>query len=195
MLNFDPFLSEYDSGPVSDQCVPLKKAPHPVLVFRKSQTTWRKRHWKPGFYSASQISGKPIVSHQPMSFRRLGGYLAALEHIIKYFSACHLLSFSCLKQVNIAKMDALEKDDPSTWEALKTGKTFVAKSEYPFINLFTDQAFKQEIKGLKQHGGVVGLTQDAEALDRLVTTTPHLAHIAREYLNSFLSPSKATLPI
>ena len=68
----------------------------------------------------------------------------------------------------------------------------MAKSEVSFTHLFTDQTLEQEIKGLKRHGGIVGLTQDAAALDRLVTTTPHLAHIVKEYLNSFPLPSKAT---
>ena len=50
----------------------------------------------------------------------------------------------------------------------------VAKSDVPFTRLFTDQTLEQEIKMLKRHGGIVGLSQDDTALDRLVTTTPHL---------------------
>ena len=38
---------------------------------------------------------------------------------------------------------------------------------------------------LKRHGGIVGLSQDDSALDRLVTTTPHLCRLVRQYLNSF----------
>ena len=120
------------------------------------------------------------------------GYLAALEIIIKYFFARDLLNYSRLMPVHLAQMNALEKDDPSTWEALKSGDFVVAKSKVPFTHPFTDQTLEQEIKGLKWHGGMVGLTQDAAALDRLVTTTPHLVHIVKEYLNSFPSPSKAT---
>ncbi len=33
----------------------------------------------------------------------------------------------------------------------------------------------QKIKGLKRHGGTAVLSQDETALDRLITTTPHLA--------------------
>ena len=61
----------------------------------------------------------------------------------------------------------------------------MAKSDVAFTCLFTDQTLKQEIKILKRHGGIVGLSQDNSALDRLVTTTPHLSHIVRQYLNSF----------
>ena len=39
--------------------------------------------------------------------------------------------------------------------------------------MFTDQTLEQEIKCLNDHGGMVGLSQDEVALDRLVTTTSH----------------------
>ena len=40
----------------------------------------------------------------------------------------------------------------------------VAKSEIPFTCLFTDQTLEREIKVLKRHGGMVGLSQDEETL-------------------------------
>ena len=63
--------------------------------------------------------------------------LAALENIIKYFFAHDLLNFARLMPVHLAQTHALEKDDPVTWEALKSGELFVAKSEAPFTRLFT----------------------------------------------------------
>ena len=35
---------------------------------------------------------------------------------------------------------------------------------------------------LKRHGGIAGLSQDDSTLDWLVTTTPHLSRIVRQYL-------------
>ena len=116
------------------------------------------------------------------------GYLAALENFIKYFFAHNLLNYARLMPVYLAQMNALEREDPETWEALKCRDFVVAKSEVPFTCLFTDQALEQEIKGLKRHGGMVGLSQDEVALDRLVTTTPHVARIVKQFLNDF-SPS------
>ena len=119
---------------------------------------------------------------------RLGdweGYLAALENIIKYFFAQDLLNYSRLMPVHLAQMNALEKDDSVTWEALKSRDFVVAKSEVPFTRLFTGQTLEQEIKMLKRHGGIVGLSQDDSALDRLVTTTSYLSPTVRQYLNSF----------
>jgi len=55
-----------------------------------------------------------------------------------------------------------------------------------------NQALEQEIKVLKKHGGIVGLSQDERALDRLVTITPQLAHMVEQYLHGF--PSHGTSP-
>lgn len=73
-------------------------------------------------------------------------------------------------------MNALDQNEPPTWEALKSSNFVVAKSDIPFTNLFTDQTLEQEIKMLKRHSGMVVFSQDEAALDRLVTITPHLTH-------------------
>eukprot|EP00745_Piridium_sociabile_P026490 TRINITY_DN4236_c0_g2_i1.p3 TRINITY_DN4236_c0_g2~~TRINITY_DN4236_c0_g2_i1.p3 ORF type:complete len:188 (-),score=36.94 TRINITY_DN4236_c0_g2_i1:1928-2491(-) len=113
------------------------------------------------------------------------GYLAALENLIKYFFARDLFNYARLMPIHLAQMNALEKNDPATWEALKSGDFVVAKSEIPFSTLYTDQALEQQIKELKRHGGIVGLSQDEAALDRLVTTAPRLAHMVKQYLSCF----------
>jgi len=61
----------------------------------------------------------------------------------------------------------------------------MAKSEVPFTCMFTDQTLEQEIKTLKRHDGIVGLSPDEGVLDRLVTITPHLAQIVQQYLTAF----------
>ena len=68
----------------------------------------------------------------------------------------------------------------------------VAKSDIPFTFLFVDQTLEQQIKILKQHGGMDGLSQDEVALDRLVTITPHLSHLVRQFLNAFPKTSTSS---
>eukprot|EP00794_Sanderia_malayensis_P013223 gene13223-14573_t len=84
--------------------------------------------------------------------------------------------------VNLTQINALEKDDPETWNALKSCEFMVAK----------DQALRQEIKKLKVHGCVVGLSTDEGALDRLVTTIPYLADLVNQYLSTFPKASQAS---
>jgi len=93
--------------------------------------------------------------------------------------------------VHLAQMNALEQDDPATWEALKSGDFVVAKSEIPFTHFFTDQTLEQEIKKLKRHVVWYG-SQDDAALDRLVITTPSLSHLVQQFLNSVPKASKSS---
>ena len=128
-----------------------------------------------------------------MSYWRLPlrglGRLPILVNIIKYFLAHDILNYVRLMPVHLAQMNALENDDPVTWKAQKSGDFVVAKSDVAFTRLFTDQTLVQEIKMLNCHGGIVGLSQYDSALGRLVTTTPHLSRIVRQYLNSFAQTS------
>ena len=121
-----------------------------------------------------------------LAFQGTGeGYIAALEKIIKYFFAHDLLNYVCLMPAHLAQMNALENDDTVTWEALKSRDFIVVTPDVSFTRSFTDQTLEQEIKMLKRHGWIVGLSQDNSALDMLVTTTPHLSRIVRQCLNSF----------
>ena len=116
-------------------------------------------------------------------------YLAALESMVKYFYARDLLNYARLMPVYLAQMASLETESPETWQALKEGDFVVSKSEVPSTKLFTDQTLEQEIKGLKRHGGMVGLSQDEGALDRLITTLPLTARLVAQYLATFPNSS------
>ena len=100
--------------------------------------------------------------------------LAAIDRVVKYFAAFDLVNYFRLMPVHLAQMHELKTTDPLTWEALKNGDFVVTKSMKAFCNVFTDQGLEQEIKALKQHGALPGITQDEAALDRFVTTAPHL---------------------
>ena len=66
-----------------------------------------------------------------------------------------------------------------------SGDFVVQKSDIPFTSLFTDQALEQEIKILKRHGGIKGVTQDENVLDRLVATMPVLSRIVKSFMGGF----------
>ena len=76
--------------------------------------------------------------------------------------------------VHLAQINALEQEDLMAYEALKSEDFVVAKSEILFTRLFTDQTLEQELKVLKRHGGMFGLSQDEAALDHLFVTSLHL---------------------
>ena len=209
MLRLKDIFSAVSPGPVRVQCTALKTAlhqrnPEMVDIFNNVQS-WYVGQLKMHIEDKENIGElaqfflqylQQVESLlQLISACRSGdweGYLAALENNIKYFFAHDLLNYARLMPIHLGQMNALEQDDPATWNALETGDFVVAKSVVPFTRLFTDQTLEQEIKELKRHGGMVGLSQDDAALDRLVTTTPHLAHIVRQYLNSFPQSNKSS---
>jgi hypothetical protein len=111
-------------------------------------------------------------------------YLAALEDLIKYFFAHDLLNNARLMPVHLAQMFALEQEDPATWNALKSGDFVVRKSGVPFTCLYTDQALEQQIKLLKKHGGMIGLSTDEGALQRLIAIAPRLKNMVHTFMSS-----------
>ena len=208
MMRFDSIFSATQTGPLRVQCAAFKKAlhersPDTVKIYDDIQSKFSENlelHAEGedigelAQFFIQYLEQVESLLHL-ISACRSGdweGYLAALENLIKYFFARDLLNYARLMPVHLALMDALRQDDPATWEALKSGDFVVTKSEVAFTSLFTDQTLEQEIKGLKRHGGMVGLSQDESALDRLVTTIPHLARIVKQYLNSFPQGSKSS---
>ena len=190
MLRFDSIVSKLPKEQIEVQSSALKdklqeRKPEMVEIFKDIQL-WYTANVKP------QESDKDIGEfaqfmteylHQVESLLHLvsacragdwEGYLASLENLIRYFFARDHLNYARLMPVHLAQMNALEEDDPETWNSLKSGAFVVAKSDIPFSHLFIDQALEQEMKKLKGHGGIVGLSRDEAALDRLVTITPIL---------------------
>ena len=104
--------------------------------------------------------------------RDLEASLTLLDKV-KYYLATDLPNYFRDIPIYLAEMCNLQKNDPATWERLK--KDFVVtKSTEAFCNLFVDQALEQEIKELKRHGHLPGLTQDEDAMNRFITIAPHL---------------------
>ena len=89
-------------------------------------------------------------------------------------------------------MNQLKNDEPEVWMSLVAGEFVVNKSGIPFSSLFTDQALEQEIKHLKRHGGIVGISQNEDALHRIMLATPHISNIVRSYLDSFSGHTETT---
>ena len=208
MCRFDDISHSLQTEPLRAQCCDLKNALHQsspdiVDMYNNLQSSYAK-NVKPleegknigelaQFFMQYLEQVESLL--QLISACRLGdweSYLAALENNVKYFFARDLFNYARLMPLHLAEMNALERDDPATWDAFKSGDFVVAKSGIPFTQLFTDQTLEQEIKMLKRHGGMVGLSQDEDALDRLVTITPHLTHLVKQFLNAFPKASRST---
>lgn len=207
MMKFDAISTEISPGPLHAQCDALKTALHQrspdmIKVYKDLESSYI-QNIKPHEENCTGELAQFLMLYlqqvesllQFISAARSGDwelYLAALENLVKYFFTHDLLNYARLMPVHLAQMNSLETNDPVVWEALKSGDFVVSKTEVPFTRLFTDQTLEQEIKMLKRHGGMVGLSQDEVALDRLVTITPHLTHLVTQFLHSFPKESKSS---
>ena len=72
-------------------------------------------------------------------------------------------------------MNELTQKDSKTWEALEKGDFAIARTGIPFTDLFVDQALEQKIQHLKAVGGITGITQNREALERYFYIAPELS--------------------
>ena len=61
----------------------------------------------------------------------------------------------------------------------------VQKSDHIFLLMALDQAHEQMNEKIKGDGGVIGLTDNQTALQRLITAGPEVARIVDEFENSF----------
>lgn len=162
IMRFDAIFYAVPSGPLCVQCADLKKALHEcstdMVENNNDIQSLYSGHLKPyeegekyigelAQFLTQYIEQVESLLHliSPCRSGDWEGYLAMLENLIKYFFAHDLLNYARVMPVHLAQMNALEQDDPATWEALKSGDFVVTKSEVPFTHLFTDQALEQEI--------------------------------------------------
>ena len=122
--------------------------------------------------------------------RDLEACLTLMDRKIKYYSATDQPWYFKLMTIHLGEMNELKKSDPATWERLKESFV-VTKSTMAFCNLFTDQGLEQEIKKLKRYGSLPGITQDEEAVDRFLVTSPQLTNYVESFLKGFPKASDA----
>ena len=78
-------------------------------------------------------------------------------------------------------MEELKHEDTETWEALKNEAFGVNKSIIPFTTLFVHQNLEQKIKDIKGVGGIRGMTQQANSLNRFFFITPYITKIVNDF--------------
>ena len=77
----------------------------------------------------------------------------------------------------------LQTNDRKTWDYLEQSFS-ISKSKIPFTSIGSDHAMEQETKRMKI-SGVIGLTQNANALNRFCLTAPLLNNILEPFYNLY----------
>ena len=112
---------------------------------------------------------------------------------MKYYFALDFYKYARPIPVYLAQMQEVKATDPKTWGGLKNGDFMVSKSGIPFTNLFVDQALEQHIRELKIAGGVTGITQNEDALNRFFLIALELRSLIQQFEDSyFISGERET---
>ena len=107
-------------------------------------------------------------------------HLSSLNIFVSYFFAHDQINYARLSPFYLATMVELELKDEVSWNYLKEHYS-IFKSPIPFVGIGSDHAMEQENKTMKMSGGVVGLTQQPEALNRFCLAAPILANLAENF--------------
>ena len=108
-------------------------------------------------------------------------HLACLNKFADYFFAHDQINYARLTPLYLATMIDLETKDENSWRYLENNYS-IAKSSIPFVAIGSDHAMEQENKTMKVLGGIIGLTQQPDALNRFCLTAPVLSSLGEEFL-------------
>ena len=111
-------------------------------------------------------------------------HLSSLNGLMRYFRAHDLNHYGRMIPVYIQKMLKLKREDPDLYQKVSDTYT-VKRTKSWFNNLFNDQALEQQIKILKQSGGIVGITQMDKALLRYFLISTELLKMSEQFKNMY----------
>jgi len=108
-------------------------------------------------------------------------HLASLDAMVPYFFLHDQINYARMTPLYLATMMELKTTDPESWHYLKHNFC-INKTGVPFCSIGTDHALEQDNKKLKVNGGVVGLTQNPQALYRFCLISPSLDLLVQTFL-------------
>jgi hypothetical protein len=109
-----------------------------------------------------------------------GMHLASVEQMVKYFFALDVTNYSGMMAWYLTEMYTLKDSDPDIWKEFEAGNWVVCRSTTPFCALGADEALEQQNRAMKVTGGLVGITQQPNALARYFLIAPELNRICQE---------------
>jgi hypothetical protein len=114
-------------------------------------------------------------------------HLEATRALLKYFFANNNLSYARLQSLYLTTMEELKTTNPEIWNEFLNGNLFsVSKNGGSFRSIAPDHAHEQEIKIIKGNGGVIGITQKEECLDRYFKIAHEMLNINKKFESEFL---------
>ena len=109
-------------------------------------------------------------------------YLDSMKKMIPWFFALNHFHYARWLSVYISDMTILETTNSGVYEAFNEFGCFVVlRSKRPFSSMGLDQRHEQRNKDIKGNGGVLGLTEDKDKLQRWMVCGPEVARAVAEF--------------
>ena len=108
-------------------------------------------------------------------------YLATLQEFAPWFFVFDHVNYSRWLPVHIKDMIELEEKHPDVYRQFTQGDFVVRKTQHVFSAIALDHAHEQSNDDLKDDGGVVGLTENPEALSKQVAAAPEIIRMLHEF--------------
>lgn len=104
-------------------------------------------------------------------------HLETTEALIKYFCAHNHLNYARLLPLYLSTMQYVRKTHSDIWREFQQGNFCVTKSPIGFSSIAPDHAIEHENRALKVTGGVIGITQNEDALNRHLLISSELTRM------------------
>ena len=116
-------------------------------------------------------------------------YVSALNKLVPWFFTFNHTHYARWISVHLRDMMILSEKHPDVYRQFKLGKFVVAKSKNNFSLISVDQGHEQNNAVLKNDGGIIGLTQDSDALVKWTISGPETVRVIAEFEKSIVGKS------
>ena len=121
-------------------------------------------------------------------------HLQAGEALSKLFFAMDRIKYKRLWPRYIADMHALKDNHPEAWKELEHGNISVTNSVIPFVSIGADHACEHLNRMMKVHSGLIGISNNPNARQRLFMVAPELSCKSDDFKRQFdIHTDKATV--
>ncbi|CAH1170746.1 unnamed protein product [Phaedon cochleariae] len=107
--------------------------------------------------------------------------MKVLPKLASWFFALDHTNYARWLPVHIKDLLALEKDNPALYKELQAGHFVTRKSCNSFSAIALDHAHEQMNGLLKNDGGMIGLTENPEAMRKFVLSGPEMANMVSKF--------------
>ena len=96
-----------------------------------------------------------------------------------------MFNYARMTPVYLSQMYELKVKDSETWEFFMNGYFSVNKTSVPFTAIGADHAIEHENRPMKVLGGIKGIANDINKLDKYFTIAPEINQIIQDFCEAF----------